>query len=225
MSAPARTRRTPARVAGARSKVRRQVRIRRLLVGTAAVATTALSGYGVAGANNTPPVPSPPPTDETRSLLNTAWNQLGSEERTEALRQLHPEEAEAMSQFLDQVSAGGSVPVSAEGRIVGYVDASTLAGNRMPAGQGQFGPVRDTTGRVVAYWGGPLGVVDRPTAEMPGLDVPRLARRRGLNPDGTVLTELLTQIPLPVESPLPLDRLGHRYPLGHRLFWRSLGRR
>ena len=190
----------------------------------AALAVTALSGYGAvahAGGRHRDP---PKPPDE--ALVTSVWRGLGPLERTEALRQMNPEDAAKLADFLDRLGRGEGVPVAKDGQIIGEVDAGVLARTRMPRSKADLAPVRDRYGRIVAYWGGPLGLLDRATVAIPLLDLGRVAAKRGLNPDGTVVEDLIRQVPVaPVEvlpplptitAPVPSSTAPGTKPDGHR---------
>jgi hypothetical protein len=144
-----------------------------------------------------------PPKPEEETLVGRVWRDLPAKDRAESLRSLPPAEAAALGRFLDKVAAGEPVPVSVSGQVVGVLDPDDLDGNRMPKSQDELAPIRDAKGETVAFWAGPMGVVDRKTADKLRRDLPAVAARRGLNPDGTVVTDLLDQIPVPSTIVLP----------------------
>jgi hypothetical protein len=176
----------------------------RVKAGVLALAVTALSGYGVASANNN--VPPAPPRDDT-SVATKAWGRLDAKQKAEALRRLDPVKAKGMKAFMEQLEAGGSVPVAMNGRVIGYVEAAALDTNTMPTSKDDLKVIKNKRGRIVGYWGGPLGVLDCNEVER-GLDLVALAAKRGLNPDGTVIEDLLRQVPVaPVTVPPPVSEV------------------
>jgi hypothetical protein len=178
----------------------------RVKAGVVVLAVTALSGYGVASANNN--VPPAPPRDDT-SVATKAWGRLDAKQKVEALRRLDPVKAKGMKAFMEELEAGGSVPVAANGRVIGYVEATALDLNTMPTSKDDLKVIKSKRGKIVAYWGGPLGVLDCDEVERV-LDLPALAAKRGLNPDGTVIEDLLRQVPVaPVMVPPPVSEVLH----------------
>jgi hypothetical protein len=176
-----------------------------LRAGAAALAVGVIACGGSAAANDWGlhhPKP-PPPTSEEEPLAASVWRSLDPTARAAALDPLPDEDAEKLGRFLDQVVAGEPVPVSAAGKVIGKVDTDELDGSKMPKSKDDLAPIVDDVGRTVAYWGGPLGLLDPVTAIKASINPAAVAAKRGLNPDGTVRQDLLEQVPIPPVVVLP----------------------
>lgn len=138
--------------------------LRRILitVGTGALlAATAIGALRIADAAPGPGEERGVPANQPPPKLTDAVTNRSPQERA---RDNAHNEGRAPTDALEKQIANNKIPVRGPNGFAGYIDNDALNAP-YPASMNDLHPVRNDAGELVAYWGGPFGVLDKDVVE------------------------------------------------------------